>query len=88
MQGNVAYELSSKSKTTASASWVQNNIGTGWPWSNDFKNVVQEIVNRRAWRQNNYILLLLFNGKSLDFYQRDSNAANGAQLEVSWEIGQ
>ncbi|MES2767384.1 MAG: alkaline phosphatase PhoX [Bacteroidota bacterium] len=86
---NVAFTVSSRPLTTASASWspaswsVIDERGAAQK-STNIKNVVQEIVSRSGWAANNALTIIITgSGKRVaDSYE--GSAANAAELTVEY----
>lgn len=48
-----------RARTTASASWVADNVLIGWKGSSiEIKTVIQEIISRDGWSANNALMIL------------------------------
>jgi len=50
--------LFSRTRTTATLTWNQTGLGTGWKNTPDLTSIVQEIINRPGWAANNDMCIL------------------------------
>jgi hypothetical protein len=86
-----ANSISSRSKTTASASWNVGTVAsTGFQVSPDISSVIQEIVNRGGWASGNALSLLISVGSgsasgNINLY--DQSPSDGAELAVTYTAG-
>jgi len=85
-----AFDLSSRSRTTASVNWAPaawataNETGTAQA-TPDLKNIIQELVNRPGW-QNGTALALLFTGSGRrNAHAYEGSATRAAQLIIKYE---
>lgn len=85
------YDISSRTRTTASVPWSGANIGTGWKDSPDISSVGNEIVNLSDWERGGNIVIILRDlggGGSFTFYAKDYDAGQYTpKLVGEWYIG-
>jgi len=86
-------DVTSRAKTSASASWSVNNIGQdAWKTTPSIVSPVQEIVNRPSWASGNAMCILFF-GKNvvqsriLDVEPYDADPTHGAKLHIEYSVG-
>ncbi len=82
--------ISDRPRTTASVLWQENWLNNGWKESPELKTIVQEVISRAGWVQNNNIVFLLdanrdwLSGGSL-FYAWDYPSNQyGAKLDITY----
>jgi len=76
--------------TAHSTSWFTNDVWTQNTWNDspDFKDAVQEVIDRPGRADDNALMVVVKengSGGIYDVYQRDGGASYGAKLRVSWE---
>lgn len=81
-----SFEISTKTRTTASASWVATGIGTGYQSSPDLTAVVQEIVNQAGYAQGNAvgIIFQVNTGAAVQFRPIGHATPNPFKLVVTY----
>lgn len=81
-------DVTSRVTTTASVSWVDTAILTGWKNSPDIKTVIQEIVDRGGWASGNSICILVKGksdaSKSFSTYAYEQASATAAKLVITY----
>ena len=79
--------ISSRTLTTASASWVPSNwtSGTDYP-SPSLVTVIQEIVNQGGWASGNALAIIITGTGHRASTAWDTDAANAARLEVTYLV--
>lgn len=87
-----AANVSGRTKTTASVDWVSANLGAAGTFdSPDLSTIIQEIVDRPGWAENNAIaLILITNGGTSDDFaptHYDGSSSNAPKLVVDWTEG-
>lgn len=97
--GSVTYDLSNRSRVAGSVPW--NNV-IDVPrkelfFSTNFASLVQKVVNRGDWDQNNNAIAVFFEPTSVNNSQRDGarnvydfseSSSRGARLHLDWLIPQ
>lgn len=83
------YNISSRTRTTASAAWVTNNLLTGWKQSPSIVNVIQELATDYT---PTAIVLILKPREDTDKYLRfqawdEISHVLGAKLHLEWTEG-
>lgn len=71
------YDITSRTKTTASVSWSASNIGTGAKNSPDVKSVIQEIIDRSGWASGNDIAIIVQGVSGCNFSFRAYDYGSG-----------
>ena len=79
-------------RTTASVIWQQDNLAAGWQ-SKNVTSVVQEIVNRANWINNNALALLLISDinavmQTINFRPYNESATEAAKLTIDFSYAQ
>jgi len=78
-------------RTSASVSWIAEDIGTGWKDKTGLEGIVEEIVGRGSWNSGNALALLFIANtdatKNSYFYSYDQGSQYAAKLEVTWSTG-
>jgi hypothetical protein len=74
-----------RTRTTNFASWVGDNIGTGYQTSADFASAVQEVVNRGGWAANQDMAVLYIAKTDLDRHCYFSSLGSPPKLHIEYE---
>jgi hypothetical protein len=81
-------DVTSRTLTTATTSWVQSAAGTGFEVSPSFASAVQEVIDRGGWASGNN-LVVIYRGKS-DINQScicrsyNGNSAEAPKLDIDY----
>ena len=80
------YDISSRSRTTAKASWIVASPGTGsgTKTSSDISAPLQELVNRAGWSSGNAAVFILLNRGSSYFRFNSYDTGTAPKLDVTY----
>ncbi|MCO5197202.1 MAG: hypothetical protein M9941_05555 [Anaerolineae bacterium] len=85
---NPSFNISSRTRTTASVNWTPGPWSAGTNYSTpDLKSIVQEIVNRSGWNANNSMVFIITGTGSRSAASYNGDAANAPLLVVEYETG-
>ena len=83
------YDISDRTKTTASVVWNAINVVAGsddWFTLPDISAIVQEIVDRPGWSPNNYLSIIWTrNASQVRFYSYNTSTSLSARLNITYE---
>jgi len=81
-------DIDGRDRTTASVSWVVDDLGSEWVIKTGLTTIIQEIVNRGSWASGNAMALLFIANtdvtKECRFQSYDSDSAQASKLNVTW----
>lgn len=81
-------DVTGRTLTTASVSWLDLNIGVGNPSSPpDMASVIQEVVDRAGWASGNALSVIAVpnnNARILNFEPYEVSTANAAKLDIDY----
>ncbi len=84
-------DITGRTLTTASVSWLDLNIGVGNTSSPpDMASVIQEVVDRAGWASGNDLSVIGVpntNGRILNFESYEQSTANAAKLDIDYSAG-
>ena len=85
-------DVTDRTRTAASVSWVDTNIGNGPKTSPDFKAVIQEIVDRGGWGSGNAIVILIDGKDQVEVEQfkplsYDFASSTAPKLDIDYTAG-
>ena len=83
-------DVTSRTRTTASVSWVDSNIRGSFVYTPDIKSPIQEVINRGGWSSGNNLCILV-DGKSTEspdliIYSYELGATHDAELFVNYTL--
>jgi hypothetical protein len=82
------YDLSGRSRTSASVSEVQASAGAGWRSAPDISALLQEVIDRPSWASGNALTVLMKGGYDsapyLHIESYDGNSAQAAKLDIDY----
>lgn len=81
--------FSSRTYTTASATWTATDLGAGFHTATSIVSVVQEIVDRAGWASGNYIGIIYVGNGSGGIVSTDYNTSTSAapKLDIDYTAG-
>jgi hypothetical protein len=87
---STAYNVSSRAKTAASVSWspaAWTTVGAAGTAQRtpDLKNIVQEIVNRAGWAQNNSMVFIITGTGERTAEAYEGSASKAPQLVITYQ---
>jgi len=83
---STAFDVTDRTRTAASVSWVVNSLGTGWKNSPSLVTPMQELVD--AHRPTAIVLIFRPNtniGKQCVSYSYEEDSTWGAKLYIAWD---
>ena len=81
--------ISSRIQTTASVEWVASDLGTGYKSSPQLKTIVQEVINRGDWSEdNNLAFICVVNPASNFATDSYDDGGSPAKLHIWYTTGE
>lgn len=85
---NDTQDVTSRTTTSASGSWIGDGLGTGWANTGTIVDAVQEVVDRGGFSAGNDLVVLAKGNadadKALMLYSYDNNTANAPKLHIEY----
>jgi len=84
-------DVTSRTLTAASTSWVENTLGTDFVTTPSILSVIQEIVDRASWASGNALVTMIRGKadiqKSLTLFSYDNSSADAPKLDIDFTAG-
>lgn len=84
------YNISGRSRTSASVNKSATGVGVGWYSMPDVKTIIQEIIDEAWWDSGDALVLIEDGLTGVNLYQRawDHTSSQAAKLDIDYTAGQ